>query len=218
MAAALEECRRKAEAEERRKAEEEERRKAEADAKRKADEERRRKAEEEKRKPPPVAEKPPEKQPSSLPPCPGERQPEEAPDMAVVLDSSGSMQLPANMSSKNVMQGILGGLLGLPGSAMRGGGGPSRLQSAKSAVNKVVRDLPSDVDVGMVVLKDCPRASNLGFFSGAQRPNLYNKVNGLQPMRKTPLADGIAQAGSIATSSPVTFLLQTCAGSNRCFV
>lgn len=156
-------------------------------------------------KPPAAAPKPPEPPPppapepkpsaKGLPPCPGERAPEEAPDMAVVLDASGSMRLPASAGRDVVMKSLLEQVLGLPGGLFSGFSGPSRLQAAQRAVNNVVRSLPSDVDVGLVVLADCPRASEYGFFSGAQRNRLYGSVNGLRPMQKTPLADGILRAG-----------------------
>ncbi|MBK8906871.1 MAG: VWA domain-containing protein [Rhodospirillales bacterium] len=198
LAETLEACRRAAEEAERlaaeqarRGAEEEARRKAEADAERRREETARRQAQQ----PPPAAAVPPPTTPPGLPPCPGERPPEDAPDVAIVLDSSGSMSMPANMSATNIMGGILGGLLGLPGGAIPSG--PSRLQSAKEAVNKVVGGLPTDVDVGLAVLEDCPRARNYGFFPGSDRQRLYRTVSGLQPMKQTPLADGISQAGSM---------------------
>lgn len=194
LAETLEACRRAAEEAERVAAEEEARRKAEADTERRRREEAARRQAQQ----PPAAAAPPTTPPQGtpdLPPCPGERPPEEAPDVAIVLDSSGSMRMPANMSATSIMGGILGGLLGLPGGAIPSG--PSRLQSAKEAVNKVVSGLPNDVDVGLAVLEDCPRARNYGFFSGGDRQRLYRAVNGLRPMQQTPLADGINQAGSM---------------------
>ena len=200
LAKALAECKRKAElarkktAAERRRAEVE-RRKAEQAA---------RQAEAERQQ----AEKPPVEQPRTppaaqgLPPCPGERTPEEAPDVAIVLDSSGSMGFPASMTSRDVrseiarqvMQGVFGPAAGM---VMPRHSGPSRLDEAKKGINNVVHSLPGDVDVGLVVLKRCPRADNLGFFSPSQRGALTRQVDGLRPMQGTPLAQGIEQAGSM---------------------
>lgn len=157
-----------------------------------------------------------------LPPCPGERSPQEAPDVAVVLDASGSMRLPASADRDLVMRSLAQQLLGPLGGLVPQTGGPSRLQAAQQAVNRAVRPLPSDVDVGLVVLADCPRASDYGFFSGAQRDRLYGNVNSLRPMQKTPLADGIQRAGNMVdgVKAPAVMVVvsdgeDTC-GGNPC--
>ena len=138
--------------------------------------------------------------PPGLPPCPGERTPEEAPDAAIVLDASGSMRLPASASLSEI-QGVLSqlGPLGMLGGAIFGqvAGGPTRLEAAKRGVNSVVGSMPNDVDVGLVTLQRCPNANNEGFFSGAERGRLYARVNALSPMQGTPLAQGILQAGQM---------------------
>jgi hypothetical protein len=205
---AIDECRREAEAAKRKA--EEEKRKAEAE-KRRADEAKRKAELAEQRraaqqKPPPAAvppaddrpKPPPERQ--GLPPCPGERTPEEAPDVAMVLDASGSMGFPASATAADIAQqlGRVGGLPGLLGSILlQQSSGPSRLDEAKKGVNSVVRSLPSDVDVGLAVLQRCPRADNLGFFSSPQRGQLLSRVAGLRPMQGTPLAQGIEEAGGM---------------------
>ncbi len=168
------------------------------------------------KEPPPPAPKTTQK---GLPPCPGERAPEEAPDVAVVLDASGSMRLPASADRDLIMRSLAQQLLGPLGGLVTQASGPSRLQAAQQAVNRAVRSLPSDVDVGLVVLADCPRASDYGFFSGAQRDRLYGSVNSLRPMQKTPLADGILRAGNMVdgVKAPAVMVVvsdgeDTCAG------
>jgi hypothetical protein len=208
LAKALAECKRKAELA--RKKERDEQRRAEAErrkaerAARQAEEEAKRQAESERQQ----AAQPPAEQPRTppaakgLPPCPGERTPEEAPDVAIVLDSSGSMGFPASMTNtdvrseiaRQIMQGVFGPAAGI---VMPRHSGPSRLEEAKKGINNVVRSLPGDVDVGLVVLKRCPMADNLGFFSPSQRGALTRQVDGLRPMQGTPLAQGIEQAGTM---------------------
>ncbi|MFZ1414657.1 MAG: VWA domain-containing protein [Defluviicoccus sp.] len=208
LAKAIAECKRKAglsrkkALDEQRRAEAE-RRKAERAA-RQAEEAAKRQAEAERQQAakPPVEQQraPPAAQ--GLPPCPGERSPEEAPDVAIVLDSSGSMGFPASMTNRDVrseiarqiMQGVFGPAAGM---VMPRHSGPSRLDEAKKGINNVVRSLPGDVDVGLVVLKRCPTADNLGFFPPSQRGALTRQVDGLRPMQGTPLAQGITQAGSM---------------------
>lgn len=216
LATAIDACRKKAREEARkadqarRQAEAEQRRAA--DAERKAAQEARRQAEAKAAAevPPPSPTQPPAAQPSppppqrqatppGLPPCPGERTPEEAPDAAIVLDASGSMRLPADASISQV-QGMLSqlGPLGALGAAILGQtSGPSRLEAAKRGVTSVVRSMPDDVDVGLVTLERCPSPTNNGFFSGAQRGQLYARVDALRPMQGTPLAEGVLQAGAM---------------------
>ncbi|HRW59047.1 MAG TPA: VWA domain-containing protein [Defluviicoccus sp.] len=201
LAKAIAACKRKAELA--RKKERDEQRRAEAE-RREAERAARQAEEEAKRQ----AAKPPVDQPRTpsaakgLPPCPGERPPEEAPDVAIVLDSSGSMGFPASMTNtdvrseiaRQIMQGVFGPAAGM---VMPRQSGPSRLEEAKKGINNVVRSLPQDVDAGLVVLKRCPMADNLGFFSPSQRGALTRQVDSLRPMQGTPLAQGIAQAGAM---------------------
>jgi hypothetical protein len=91
----------------------------------------------------------------------------------------------------------LGGLLGLGAMMLGGGSGPTRLDEAKKGVSNVVRSLPDDVDVGLVTLQRCPRATRHGFYSAAQRGTLYGTVASLRPMQGTPLAQGLLDAGEM---------------------
>jgi len=151
--------------------------------------------------PPPVpARRPASTRPDGRPACPGERPPEEAPDIAIVLDASGSMRFPASIMAAQIEEELsrMGGIWELVGAAvLMGAGGSSRLEEAKRGINSVIDSLPGDVDIGMTVLQDCPSANNLGFFSPAQRDQLRARVAGLRPMQGTPLAEGVQQAGGM---------------------
>ena len=192
----LSECRRKQEEEQRKIAEAEEKKAA---ALRRA-EAKQRKAQE---RPPPsdreVRKAPPKAGAGELPPCPGERPPELAPDVAIVLDASGSMGWSASASTAEIQKQLrsLGGLLGLGAMIFSQVSGPTRLDEAKKGVSSVVRSLPSDVDVGLVTLQQCPRATRHGFFSGAERGALHGKVAALRPMQGTPLAQGLIEAAQM---------------------
>ncbi|MDF9391857.1 VWA domain-containing protein [Methylococcus capsulatus] len=147
-----------------------------------------------------------------LPPCPGERPPEDAPDVAIVLDASGSMRIPSVLDGNSAQliarfercmldSGLLApvvcaDLIGVYESIIQGGRGPTRLMAAQRAVNNVVSGLPGDVDVGLVVLEDCPQASDYGMYDGSRRGQLLQRVNGLIPRKGTPLGNGIVQAAN----------------------
>jgi hypothetical protein len=150
---------------------------------------------------------PPEAKPGALPPCPGERPPEDAPDVGIVLDASGSMRAPEVLDSASaaavtafeVCVALTGPLLCAPLAAayelvMQNAHGPTRLQSAQQSVASVVQSLPADVDVALAGLEDCPRATDYGLFDNAHRGRLLQTVHGLTPQQGTPLADGLLQA------------------------
>ncbi|RYU59910.1 VWA domain-containing protein [Methylolobus aquaticus] len=150
---------------------------------------------------------PPEAKAGALPPCPGERPPEDAPDVAIVLDASGSMRTPEVLDSASAAAvtafescvAVMGPLMCAPFAAayemvMQTAHGPTRLQSAQQSVTSVVQSLPADVDVALAVLEDCPRATDYGLFENAQRRRLLQTVHGLTPRQGTPLADGLLQA------------------------
>ncbi len=137
--------------------------------------------------------------------CPGERPKALAPDLVVVFDASASMDRPINENAamNAVRQGLhLGGLAGaavgiLIDQASRGAGGPRRIEVAKDAAGRIVRSLPGDVDVGLVLVEDCPRARAVGFFTPGQRGSLIRGINAIHPVSGTPLASGIERAASM---------------------
>ncbi|QJD29858.1 VWA domain-containing protein [Methylococcus geothermalis] len=162
--------------------------------------------------PVPGASPQPVKPAEGLPPCPGERPPEDAPDVAIVLDASGSMRIPSVLDGNSAQliarfercmmdSGLLApvvcaDLIGAYESITQAGRGPTRLMAAQRAVNNVVSGLPGDVDVGLVVLEDCPQASDYGMYDSARRGQLLQRVNGLIPRKGTPLGNGIVQAAN----------------------
>ena len=139
--------------------------------------------------------------PSGLPPCPGERTPEEAPDAAIVLDASGSMRLPASASlsrdpghaepARPARRPRCAHLR--PGGAAADPRGWRRQSAASTASSAACRRCgcrPGDPAA-------VSEATNEGFFSGAERGRLYARVDALTPMQGTPLAQGILQAGEM---------------------
>lgn len=136
--------------------------------------------------------------------CPGQRTTGETPQLVMVFDASGSMRHGINAdagalralrqigdSAGGAVGGLLGGLLS---SAVSG---PSRMKVAKEAGARIVGQLPSDVDVGLVKIEDCPAATNAGFYPPARRQALLGQIRALQPREETPLASAIAQAASM---------------------
>ena len=147
--------------------------------------------------------------------CPGERPEELAPDLVIVFDASGSMNqsiAPDSVSERLLRQamqnsddttkaimGVLGSVLSgtRVGQTINQAQMPKRITAAREATRHLVRTLPQDVDTGLVVLKDCPKATNMGFYKPNERQRLLMRVRSLQPERGTPLGDGILQAAKM---------------------
>lgn len=146
--------------------------------------------------------------------CPGERPKELAPELVVVFDASGSMAFPSDRYKSQQVEQQLANAAGISlFAALLGGGNPyaaqldmlyrlspeqdSRMRGAKTAVNKLVQNTPSDMNIGLVVLKDCPGAQKYGFYSPAKRPQFLGTINNLHPDGGTPLGDAILKAGQM---------------------
>ena len=146
--------------------------------------------------------------------CPGERPKELAPELVVVFDASGSMAFPSDKYKSQQVEQQLANAAGISlFTALIGGGNPyaaqldmlyrlspeqgSRMRGAKNAVNNLVQNTPSDMNIGLVVLKDCPGAQKYGFYSPAKRPQFLGTINNLQPVGGTPLGDAILKAGQM---------------------
>lgn len=160
--------------------------------------------------------------------CPGERPKELAPDLVLVFDASGSMNMPLLSDEEIQRRGQqargVGGPLGELAMMMQFGNMTKRVDVAKKATRNLVSGLPGDVDVGLVLVRDCPQAQKVGFYSPSQRSKLARDINAISPHRKTPLASGIKVAGGMidGVETPALMVVisdgkETC-GANPCAV
>lgn len=139
--------------------------------------------------------------------CPGERPVELAPDLVIVFDASGSMEekIPLDAatagkirqryqsSSKSAADMFMAMLNYAASSANL----PARISVAKNAARRLVSSLPSDVDIGLVVLSDCPSAKSAGFYKPPERSRLQSRIGRLQPYQGTPLGSAVAKAADM---------------------
>jgi hypothetical protein len=158
-----------------------------------------------------------------------------APEMIVVFDASGSMQI--NINATEAEQEWLFKILSAGPNPLgrlnpserqkfeRLLREPTRIVTAKQATVNVIQRLPKDVGTGLVVVDQCPGgARNLGRFSPNQRGQMISRLNQLSPHQGTPLADGLLQGGELAdgVTRQSTILLvsdgeENC-GGDPCFV
>ena len=167
--------------------------------------------------------------------CPDDRPAALAPEMIVVFDASGSMQI--NINATEAEQEWLFKILNAGPNPLsrlspsdrekfqRLHREPTRIVTAKQATINVMQRLPKDVGTGLVVVDQCPGgARNLGRFSPSQRGQMIGRLNQLTPHQGTPLADGLLQGGELAdgVTRQSTILLvsdgeENC-GGDPCFV
>lgn len=104
---------------------------------------------------------------------------------------------------------------------------PNRLNSAKDAASSVIKQIASNVDIGLVELRACPTALNHGYYASNQRETLNDKINAMYPDRYgvggTPLYNGLQQASQMVDGKKRdAFILiisdgeDTCTSSNIC--
>jgi len=166
--------------------------------------------------------------------CPGERPKDLAPDMALVFDGSGSMFekiAPDGATERNLEQLLRAGVVGrLVGGVVRSSiearypNLPRRIDVAKEATANLIGQIPSDVDIGLVLVSDCPTAKPIGFFAPPERGQLLQGIRAIQPVKGTPLADGLAKAANMVDGVRVPAVIvvvsdgQESCGSNPCAV
>ena len=136
--------------------------------------------------------------------CPGDRPKDLAPELMIVFDASKSMKLSllatlddmreADRLEPQNHQRRLQGLPEIEGPGFRE---PRRITAAKEASESVVRAMPSDASIGLVMVENCPSARGVGFFAPERRAALLSQIRAIQPIGATPLADGIAKAGQM---------------------
>jgi len=142
--------------------------------------------------------------------CPEERPPELAPEMVIVFDASGSMDISLLATQEEIRrassvqgmahilsQALLGKNAPVPDTMARIYREPKRITAARQATSTVVEQLPSDVNAGLVLVESCPAARSVGFFPPGKRRELLGRIGNITPVEGTPLADGIAKAGAL---------------------
>lgn len=123
--------------------------------------------------------------------CAPARLPAEAPEVALVVDASGSMEEPI-------------------------GGTSNRLDAAKRAISDLLDGLPNDVDVGLVEFRDCERIRRDRFYSHSERGQLKTQIQSLEPGRGTPLARSVERAGAILSAQVPAVMIVVTDGEDSC--
>ncbi|WP_301583528.1 vWA domain-containing protein [Halomonas alkaliantarctica] len=126
------------------------------------------------------------------------------PEFVLIFDTSGSMNLNIEATQadedwyfnmpqfRQMMLRDLGNerLLALEA-------GPSRLEIAKESVSRVINQLHSDIDAGLITYAGCGNPVEQGIFSLEQRTQLINGIQSLHAYDGTPLAQSLVAAAGL---------------------
>jgi len=134
--------------------------------------------------------------------CKPERKSWEAPEVVVVMDTSGSMRIdksyPADEVDALQRRAMAGDPLAIAQlESMDAGPGDRRIDQVHDGLTEIVRSFPSDIDIGFIQFGSCGSIINHQFYSDDQRGALISLINSTEPQEGTPLARALERAGSI---------------------
>jgi len=132
----------------------------------------------------------------------------EAPEIVVVIDTSGSMALPSSMSAIRRHALLTREQNGDQSAArevsrLSTGGGRKLMDDAKDAIVNMVTKMPEDVDIGYIEFGECKGVLNHSFYPNDRRGELLGKIDAARPQKGTPLARAIERAGNIIQGESV---------------
>jgi hypothetical protein len=87
--------------------------------------------------------------------------------------------------------------------------GPKRITRAREAFVAAAGDLPSGVELGLVVFRECKDIRQVGIFPPEQRPRAIDYINSLIPRGRTPIAQSLRAAAEMLDDGPSTIVLLT---------
>ncbi|WP_439242915.1 VWA domain-containing protein [Lonepinella sp. BR2474] len=171
---------------------------------------------------PPVVPAPePEPPPAVEPECEDSTDTTEPNKMVIVFDNSPSMLLSLKEAKfiKQLEKRIKQGGQITRAEERRAYRHPNRLDQAKPAAASIIDKLGDNMDIGLVALQSCPKATNYGFYRPNKRAALKQKINKLHPVQTgmTPLVDGLRTASNmLAGRDRDDFILLISDGEESC--
>ena len=121
--------------------------------------------------------------------CPAQRTQQQAPEMVVIMDASGSMAITMDATQDELISWNQGKYVE---NIERE---PRRISLARNAAKGIIDSIPRDMNISLVAAENCRQVSLSPSFPFAQRSALKKRIEGIQPVGKTPLAEALALAG-----------------------
>lgn len=123
--------------------------------------------------------------------CPSQRTPQQAPEVVLVVDGSGSMAISMDATPEELF--FARNNVAIPALFRE----PQRISVARSSAKQLVDAIPKDMNISLVTALNCGRVESTSPFSFRQRGALKTQISQIQPDDKTPLADALARAGEM---------------------
>ncbi len=121
--------------------------------------------------------------------CPAQRTQQQAPEMVVIMDASGSMAITMDATQDELISWNQGKYVE---NIERE---PRRISLARNAAKGIIDSIPHDMNISLVAAENCRQVSLSPSFPFAQRTALKKRIEGIQPVGKTPLAEALMLAG-----------------------
>lgn len=131
-----------------------------------------------------------------------------------ILDGSLSMGLPLWVGAELEDQ-LDAGILNKDASARRryrellAEPGPKRITRAREAFAAAAQDLPTWVELGLVVFRECKDIRKVGVFPPEERSQAVKYVSSLIPRGRTPIAQSLRAAAEMLGDGPSSIILLT---------
>ena len=87
--------------------------------------------------------------------------------------------------------------------------GPKRITRAREAFAAAASDLPSGIDLGLVVFQECRDIRKVGIFEAARRGAAIDYIRRMIPKGRTPLADSLRRAAEMLGEGKSSIVLLT---------
>ena len=121
--------------------------------------------------------------------CPAKRTKQQAPEMVLIFDASGSMSISMDITPDELRR------LMQDQTVKNFDREPRRISLAHRSAKQVIDEVPKDIDISLVSAATCQQVDVTPAFSFAQRNDLKHAIDKIQPVGKTALAEALEKAG-----------------------
>nr|WP_272501441.1 VWA domain-containing protein [Silvania hatchlandensis] len=142
----------------------------------------------------PTAERPVQRAPAPLPVkqvCPINRTKQQAPEMVLIFDASGSMSISMDITPEELRR------LMQDEPVENFDREPRRISLAHRSAKQVIDEVPKDIDISLVAAATCQQVFVTSALPFAQRNELKHAIDKIQPVGKTALAEALEKAGKL---------------------
>jgi len=123
--------------------------------------------------------------------CPAKRTKQQAPEMVLIFDASGSMSISMDATPDELRR------LMQDKPVKNIEREPRRISLARRSAKQVIDEVPKDMDISLVAAATCQQVHVSSPLPFAQRNELKQAIDEIQPVGKTALAEALEKAGKL---------------------